>query len=634
MKKVININFQGRVIPIEESAYEILKRYTESLSIYFANEEGRDEIINDIEGRIAELFGDILKKGSTCITDQDVEGIIASMGRPEDFDGDEAKVQSKLSSDYDDQKSYQQTSQGKRLYRDENHKFMGGVCAGIANYFNIDPVIVRILTLVFMGVTLIPYFILWIVVPSSASTSIGAQRKRLFRDPDNRFIGGVCSGLAQYFGLSIWIPRVLFLAPFFLVVFRNHGWGFWNFPNFFSLSFSPTALLVYIILWIVVPEAKSAADKLEMKGEKVDLNNIKTTIQGDLVGLKDRTQQAGAELKERAMEIGETIQAKGRQMRSEADPLIKKSRRNLGDIIIFLVKIVAYFFAGCLLLALALALFTFGILSTGLIPVKDYLLKDGWQTTLAWATLILGVWVPIIGIFTFIIRRLAKKRGNSTTLRSSFFALWIVGVFCAVGLGVSLASDFRYHNYPVEENIRLSNANVSKLEIRASWFGNYHNRHSWFKLEPFASFEEDTVYVRNIRLRIVKSDNDSFKVTMAKVSNGSSRQDASRNAQNIMVRATQKDTALLFTKGIAITTHDKFRNQHAIVTISVPVGKRIKIGEDEGWGEGFSVHVGTNSNFWDWDDDVEQKSYWWRPNIEYIMTNTGLEKVSKNCRRR
>src|SRR5687767_14074767 len=97
MKKVININFQGRVIPIEETAYELLKQYVESLRRYFANEEGRDEIINDIESRIAELFSERLKKGSTCITDEDVNAVITSMGRPEDFqaqEGDSASAAS------------------------------------------------------------------------------------------------------------------------------------------------------------------------------------------------------------------------------------------------------------------------------------------------------------------------------------------------------------------------------------------------------------------------------------------------------------------------------------------------------------------------------------------------------------
>ncbi len=97
MKKVININFQGRVIPIEETAYDMLKQYVESLRLFFANEEGRDEIINDIEGRIAELFAETLKKGGTCITDEDVITIINSMGRPEDFEAEEANVKSQLS---------------------------------------------------------------------------------------------------------------------------------------------------------------------------------------------------------------------------------------------------------------------------------------------------------------------------------------------------------------------------------------------------------------------------------------------------------------------------------------------------------------------------------------------------------
>src|SRR3982074_2752411 len=89
MKKIININFHGRVVPIEESAYVILQQYVESLRRYFANEEGRDEIISDIENRFAELFSENLKKGATCITDADVNHNMASTGRPEDFEQEE-----------------------------------------------------------------------------------------------------------------------------------------------------------------------------------------------------------------------------------------------------------------------------------------------------------------------------------------------------------------------------------------------------------------------------------------------------------------------------------------------------------------------------------------------------------------
>ncbi len=86
MKQVININFQGRVVPIEVTSFELLKNYTESLNRHFANEEGKEEIINDIESRIGELFQEKITKGATCITDDDVNAIIKNMGRPEEFE--------------------------------------------------------------------------------------------------------------------------------------------------------------------------------------------------------------------------------------------------------------------------------------------------------------------------------------------------------------------------------------------------------------------------------------------------------------------------------------------------------------------------------------------------------------------
>src|SRR5271163_2044574 len=153
MKKIININFHSRVIPIEETAYDILKQYIDILRKHFDNEEGRDEIISDIENRFAELFSDRLKKGATCITDEDVNAIIASMGRPEDFEEDEITTGTASGSGSSSQEhSSQQQSQqhqpyegARRLFRSENDKILGGVCAGLANYLRLDPAIVRII---------------------------------------------------------------------------------------------------------------------------------------------------------------------------------------------------------------------------------------------------------------------------------------------------------------------------------------------------------------------------------------------------------------------------------------------------------------------------------------------------------
>lgn len=187
MKQVININFQGRVVPIEVTAFELLKSYTESLNRHFANEEGKEEIINDIESRIGELFQEKITKGATCITDDDVNAIINTMGRPEEFEAmDDAQTQSSASSSSNQEQTNTSGSFAghRRLYRDENDKVLGGVCSGLANYFNIDVIVARIIfvVLLFSGIGFLTYIIMWIAVPSSASTQIGSTCKKLFRD--------------------------------------------------------------------------------------------------------------------------------------------------------------------------------------------------------------------------------------------------------------------------------------------------------------------------------------------------------------------------------------------------------------------------------------------------------------------
>ena len=226
MKKVININFHGQVGPIEVSAFELLKSYTDSLSRYFANEEGKDEIINDIESRIGELFQERLTNGATCITDDDVNAVIKSMGRPEVFEtADEVAgaAQPKTSEASGDSQYSSSTTTHKRLYRDESNKVLGGVCSGLANYFGIDTTLVRII-FILSGVGFFAYILLWIFVPNNSGTVIGGIRKKLYRDGDDKIIAGVCSGIGNYFGINAWIPRVLFLAPFLSFIFR---WGHW-----------------------------------------------------------------------------------------------------------------------------------------------------------------------------------------------------------------------------------------------------------------------------------------------------------------------------------------------------------------------------------------------------------------------
>ena len=629
MKQVININFHGQVVPIEVSAFDLLKQYTASLNNYFANEEGKEEIINDIESRIAELFQERLKKGVTCITDDDVNAIIKSMGRPEEFEGEDSTAYSQSSSSSSTtagSQQYQQTpgpaEVHKRLYRDENDKILGGVCAGLANYFGIDVVIVRIIFVVLaisFGFGLIPYIILWVAVPSSATKVIGGTRKRLFRDPEDKKIAGVCSGIGNYFGINPWIPRVIFLLPFLSFVFNWSHWGMFDFPNFLRVGFSPGALLIYIILWLVIPEAGSTAEKLEMKGEKVDLNSIKNSVVEEMKGVQQRAEKLGHEARAFAEE-------KGKTMGAEMGSVARRSSRSLGDIIVFIVKAFAYFILGCFGFAFVVALFAFAIASIGVFPLKDYLLTDGWQNVFAWGTLIFFIAIPVIGIITWIIRRLAKAKTNRRVLRFTFFGLWLIGLFCFIAMIVSIAKDFKSVSSINEQEIALSNPLVNKLEITNNSPSKKYYRNNSLRFEPFQNFDEDSMPIENVTIKIIKSPTDSFRVTMIKMANGSNRRNADTLASLIKFNAIQKDSLLVLDKGITITKVDKFRNQRIIITVYVPVGKQIKVNNNVGWGH--NIHFNGPWNNSDFDIDIDDEERGWDENVDYVMKANGLYRLN------
>lgn len=629
MKKVININFKGRVIPIEEFAYDILNKYVESLRKLFANEEGKDEIINDIEDRIAELFAEVLKKGNTCITETDVNNIINSMGRPEDFDDEELKASAEKENAQSSYQTYS-SNEPKRMYRDENNKILGGVCSGIANYLGIDPVIIRVLCVITFGVTFVPYIILWAVIPSSSTQAIGSKRKRLFRDADEKVIAGVCSGLSHYFGISVWIPRLIFVIPFISFVFRLSHFGFWSFPRFFEFSFSPGAVFIYIILWIILPEANTTSEKLEMKGEKVDLNNIKNTIQSDIESFAKKAKKFGETVGKKGEEFGETVTEKAKTFSAEAETTVRKKTKGIGDLIALVAKIFVYFIVGIVLFSVVVALLGLGIVSTGLLPLKQYLISDGWENIFAWGTLILFIWVPVVSIIVFIIRRIAKRNGNNNLIRYTFSSLWALGWVSLICLIASLSKSFKYRNNAKEEVVILQNPTVNKLEIKAKTYKSYYND-NMFDIYPFASFDEDSVVVNNVHIRIVKSNTDSFQVKQVKLSNGKSKLEANELAQNLNYNITQMDSVLLLDKGFAITPKEKFRNQNIILTVAVPVGKKIMIkgGKGYSWNSNITISFFNNNSFnlYDAYDDDE---YGWRHNVEYIMTNDGLKKTENN----
>ena len=658
MKKVININFQGRILPIEELAYENLKQYIESLRTYFEQEEGKDEIINDIECRVAELCDDRLKKGAVCITEEDIDLIITSIGRPADFeaqDGFEANTTNNASTNQaqdNTQTAGGQTYQ-KRLYRDEQNKVLGGVCAGIANYLNLDPIIIRILWILLFGISFFAYLLLWIAVPSTSVKEVGGIRKRLFRDLDKKVIGGVCAGMSKYFGVQVAVIRVLFLLPTILLIVNwNHFhlfqfWEFDDFSNIFDVTFMPGAIFVYIVLWLVLPEARTSADKLEMVGEKVDINSIKNTIQTDMEGFSKRAQSWGGPFEKKqtspaANTNTNTSSANTNNTNSGAGGLDQRKGcfHYFGRTITILMKAFVYFILGIITISILAALFGLGVGTTGLLPLKKFILEDGLQSWAFIGTILFFIWVPVIGIVTAIIRKIAGFKNSNIWVRSSFIALWVLGWVCISYFFSSLGNSFSKHNQPIEKSIALVNPAVDYLEVTASPKMKYYEQR-WFNIEPFQFLNDDTVRVRNLKIRIVQSKTDSFEIKYVTMSNGKSISEANLLAEKINFSVMQQDSSLFLDRGIAITNKDKFRNQHVIMTIAVPVGKRFKI-TNKGWSQTTinmnhrGIRTETINDFGDdswvdeWNENWDSESFSYDRGVEYRMTVDGLEKIKSD----
>ena len=651
MKKVININFQGRVVPIEETAYELLKQYIESLRRYFVNEEGRDEIINDIESRIAELFSERLKKGLTCITDEDVNVVIAGMGRPADFEAQEGEAvtstsQQKTSSQQESHSAYTyptSTPGRGRLYRNEDDKILGGVCSGLANYLGIDPVVMRIIFVILIGALFWVYILLWIIVPSQSIQS--NITKRLYRSTEDKVIGGVCGGLAVYFNMSPWIPRLIFALPLIIGLVSgpfNFWWGDMDFlwgPKIITSSLGSTLFVAYIILWIAVPIATTAAEKLEMRGERVDFNSIRNTVKEDMQSFKSKAQAWGTEVKqtaekfgERAKDFGQNAGHSAKTYAAEASPALRQTRNGCGHVVGVLFKAFFLFIAGTIALSLFGVFIALLFGGFAVFPLKNFVLEGFWQNAFAWATLFLFFGVPIVGLITWLIRRIMGVRTKTHYLGYVFGSLWVIGLVSAIILGGLFARNFKTKSGIEEQMSMFVQPQQGKLYVDVAsspiryyggdWFG-FEGNDDW----PVYGINQDTLMLNNVRVNLVKSKDSSFHIYKVRFSRGNNPEAARKLAENIQFNITQQDSIIILPKGFPISRQDKFRNQQVLVIVEIPVGKRIQIDRSIDNFEWFTVEFNRRRG-WniDWDESWDH-TYRWESNKEFIMTPDGLEKV-------
>jgi phage shock protein PspC (stress-responsive transcriptional regulator) len=591
MKKIININLSGRVIPIEDSAYEKLQVYIESLRRYFANEEGRDEIINDIESRIAELMNEKIRKGATAVTDQDIEEIITAMGRVEDFEAEDketaeaAQPGSQPNFTFTEKKS-------KRLYRDTNDKFIGGVCSGLAAYMNVDPAIVRILFAIIsfggFGFGFLAYIILWIVLPPKDLE--GYVGKRLYRNPDDKVIGGVAGGLAAYFNKSASTIRLIFAAPLLLSILVGILNGFrWHYDVDFALnigfgSLTGTFILAYIILWIVLPEANSDYQKMEMRGETVDVNRIRQNVREGMENMKEKMKGWGEEVKESAQSFSnkakEFANTRGREFASEVNETVRRSGGGIGHAFGVLFKVFFLFIAGSIAFALFVTLIALLFGGIAWWPINNFLWTSKWQQIFAWGTLIFFLLVPLIGFITWVVRRIIRAKSKNNYLSWTFGGLWTIGWVSVTFFVASIIKDFREFEH-TDIPVAITQPAGGKMIVAVSQPElEYTGSFGWMNDESEGwDMTKDTLKIGAVKFSVKASQDSLYHVNIRKHSFGRTESEAMSRASKVTFDAVWRDSVLDVANGYAIDKDSKFRGQHVEIEILVPVGKQISFDE-------------------------------------------------------
>ncbi|MEJ6764916.1 MAG: PspC domain-containing protein [Flavobacteriaceae bacterium] len=246
MKKTLTINIGYSIFNIDEDAYEILNKYLDSIKDYFQKIDNDPDIIKDFELRIAENFSSKVSSSKQCIDLSDVKEVIEIMGSLDDF--------KEIYNDTETE-NVKEEKKSNKLFRDSSNRIIAGVCSGIAEYFKIDPIIVRVLFFIAVPLNLIVYIIFWIGIPSKDFNP--DLRKILYRDKENGVIGGVSKGLSNYLKIDANIIRVIFVL---------------------SLFFGGAGLLFYLLLWLFTKEAKTIGQKMNMSGFNVNLSNIEDFI--------------------------------------------------------------------------------------------------------------------------------------------------------------------------------------------------------------------------------------------------------------------------------------------------------------------------------------------------------------------
>ena len=555
MKKTLSINIAGIVFHIEEDAYATLDTYLKSIHAYFKNFEGAKDIIDDIEARIAEKFWNIRETEKTeAITQIHVDALIASLGTIADFQEIEEE-------DVKNEQTFNEAPKSvfsKSFRRDLSNKKLGGVASGIANYFEIDPIWVRVIMVVgFFG--LIPllyvgnfvfwaYVICWIAIPGEINLEAKSYRK-FYRDPEKKVIGGVMAGIAAYTGWDIGLLRILAVI---------------------SLFFFGSGAAAYIFILVISPEAKSLTDKMEMTGEPITLENIERNI-------KETVQPDSAEEKPITRILLFPFRAFA-AIFSALKPILIGVRWFAQ----YLVGIVLLIIAAAFMIALVV-LTTAGIsgfdhgqvgISFGEAVPIFLLAQDlpAWAVYAAYAAIIpMILGIGIGGISLLANRKITNKTYQYTSTAIAIFG-WI-GLFAAfsmVGRNFQRTASLNQIKEITADSSYVFTLNRESQEnIWEKMLGNTILADEFLDDDELHDFNRNGFSRASISLE--GYDGKTIQVIMFAKSNGKTRADAELNAKSIDYQWIQKGNQIEMDSHFGLKNF-KFRNQRMRIKVLIPYG--------------------------------------------------------------
>ena len=504
MNKTVNINLGGMFFHIDEDAYQKLSRYFEAIKRSLTNSNGQDEIIKDIEMRIAELFAEKYSNGKQVISLRELDEVITVMGQPEDYriDNDDAET------------------------------------------------------------------------PKSDYTYHTKSNKKLYRDKDGGVIGGVLAGLGHYFGIEkVWI-RIIFLILLFT----------------FGIGIIP-----YIILWIVMPEAITTSEKLEMTGEPVNISNIEKKVRAEFDNVSEKIRNVNYD-------------KMGNQVKTGAD----KIASNAGKVFMTIFNVFAKILGVILILSslpllvmLLIGIFTVGTSAFVEFPWSDFIQAGNFSDFPVWTFGLLVFFAVGIPFFYLMILGFKLLITNMKSLGKivnyTLFALWIISLGLLISLAVNQMIEYSTQGRVIKKHTLTMNPQDT-LQIKFvhnDFYANDVNEQTDFKVTQDAK-DQRILYSNNVALIVAKTDEMMPYLQIEKKAKGRDLAVAKEKSEKIEYGFKFENNQLILDNYFISAYKNKFRDQEVQLILYLPKGTLFKVDNsvqdyDDSDDEFFNLHYSADN---------------------------------------